>query len=261
MLTIYHWEPDANSGKPIRAAYEKGVAFESRSVDLLGFDQHSPEYLKINPNGTIPSMVHDGVLVAESTAMMEYIDARFEGPPLRPADPFERWRMRWWCRFFDQFVGPSVSMIGWSFFVGPAMRGRDPEEMKARIARIPLKERRVAWSKAIYGTFSPEELAESRRRIALGIEHLEGALRERPWVAGMTYSIADIVGFNMFAGLPMMSPDVANDQKNPRLMRWLREIYRRPAARKSLELGRTEMMRRYAHLESPGSAGQGSSHA
>ena len=83
MLTIYHWEPDANSGKPIRAAYEKGVAFESRSVDLLGFDQHSPEYLKINPNGTIPSMVHDGVLVAESTAMMEYIDARFEGPPLR----------------------------------------------------------------------------------------------------------------------------------------------------------------------------------
>src|SRR6185437_7510933 len=41
MLTIYHWEPNANSGKPILAAYEKGVAFESRYVDLLGFDQHS----------------------------------------------------------------------------------------------------------------------------------------------------------------------------------------------------------------------------
>jgi len=248
MLTIYHWEPNANSGKPIIAALEKGVAFESRYVDLLSFDQHSPEYLKINPNGTIPGMVHDGVLVAESTAMMEYIDAAFVGPPLRPSDPFERWRMRWWCRFFDQFVGPSVSMIGWSFFVGPAMRGRDPEELKARIARIPLKERRVAWSKAIYGTFSAEELAESRRRIALGVEQLEAALGERPWVAGMTYSIADIVGFNMLAGLPLMSAEEASDQKTPRLMEWLRKINERPAAQKALELGRTDMLRRYTHL-------------
>jgi glutathione S-transferase len=60
MLTLYHWEPNANSGKPIMAAYEKGVEFESRYVDLLGFEQHEPDYLKINPNGTIPAMVHDG---------------------------------------------------------------------------------------------------------------------------------------------------------------------------------------------------------
>jgi glutathione S-transferase/GST-like protein len=248
MLTIYHWEPNANSGKPILAAYEKGVEFESRYVDLLSFDQHTPEYLRINPNGTIPSMVHDGVLVAESTAMMEYIDAAFAGPPLRPDDPFERWRMRWWCRFFDQFVGPSISMFGWSFFVGPSVRQRDPEELKARIERIPLKERRIAWSKAIYGTFSPEEMAESARRIAFGVGHLEAALSERPWVAGTSLSIADLVGFNMFAGLPVMNAEVANDQKTPHMMEWLRKINERPATRKSLELGRTELMRRYTHL-------------
>jgi hypothetical protein len=91
---IYHWEPNANSGKPILAAFEKGVEFESRYIDMLGFEQHASEYLKVNPNGTIPGMVHDGVLVPESTVMMEYIDASFEGPPLRPSDPFERWRMR-----------------------------------------------------------------------------------------------------------------------------------------------------------------------
>jgi len=248
MLTIYHWEPNANSGKPIMAAFEKGVQFESRYIDLLSFDQHTPEYLKVNPNGTIPSMVHDGVLVAESTAMMEYIDAAFEGPPLRPRDPFERWRMRWWCRFFDQFVGPSISMFGWSFFVGPAVRQRDPEELKARIERIPLKERRIAWSKAIYGTFSPEEMAESGRRIAFGVGHLEAALSERPWVAGSSYSISDMIGFNMLAGLPVMNAEVANDEKTPHLMEWLRKINERPATRKSLELGRTEMMRRYVHL-------------
>lgn len=249
MLTIYHWEPNANSGKPIMAAFEKGVPFESRYVDLLGFEQHAPEYLQINPSGTIPSMIHDGALVAESTVMMEYIDAAFPGPPLRPGDPFERWRMRWWCRFFDQFVGPSISMFGWSFFVGPSVRQRDPEELKARIERIPLKERRIAWSKAIYGTFSAEEMAESRRRIELGVRHLEAALGERPWVAGGSFSIADIAGFNMFAGLPLMMADVANDTKTPHLLEWLRKLNERPAAGKSLALGRTELVRRYAHLQ------------
>ena len=252
MLTLYHWEPNANSGKPILAALEKGVEFESRYIDMLGFEQHSPEYLEVNPNGTIPAMVHDGVLVPESTVMMEYIDATFEGPPLRPSDPLQRWRMRWWCRFFDQFVGPSISMFGWSFFVGPAVRQRDPEELKARIERIPLRERRIAWSKAIYGTFSAEEMAESGRRIALGVENLEAALTERPWVAGDSYSIADIAGFNMFAGLPVMNPQVANDTATPHLMEWLRKINERPATRRLFPLGRTDLMRRYVHLDRKG---------
>ncbi len=249
MLTIYHWEPNANSGKPILAAFEKGVEFESRYIDMLAFEQHAPGYLQINPNGTVPAMVHDGVLVPESTVMMEYIDATFAGPALRPDDPFERWRMRWWCRYFDQVVGPSISMFGWSFFVGPAMRQRDPEELKARIGRIPLQERRVAWSKAIYGTFTPEEMAESGRRIAAGAGHLEAALAERPWVAGNSYSIADIAGFCMLAGLPLMNPQVANDTATPHLLEWLRRINERPAVRRSLALGRTEMIRRYAHLD------------
>ncbi len=261
MLTIYHWEPNANSGKPILAAFEKGVEFESRYIDMLAFEQHAPEYLKVNPNGTVPAMLHDGVLVPESTVMMEYIDGSFPGPKLRPEDPFERWRMRWWCRYFDQVVGPSISMFGWSFFVGPAMRQRDPAELRARIERIPLKERRIAWSKAIYGTFSPEEMAESGRRIAEGVRHLEAALGERPWVAGNSYSIADIAGFNMLAGLPLMNPQVANDAVTPHILEWLRKINERPAIRKSFALGRTELVRRYAHLDRQAAPGAAGTHA
>ena len=51
MLTIYHWEPNANSGKPMLAALEKGVEFESRYIDMLSFEQHAPAYLQVNPNG------------------------------------------------------------------------------------------------------------------------------------------------------------------------------------------------------------------
>ena len=54
MLQLYHWEPNANSGKPMLALAEKGVPYESHYLDLLKFDQHQPAYLAINPDGTIP---------------------------------------------------------------------------------------------------------------------------------------------------------------------------------------------------------------
>ena len=41
-VTLYHWEPNANSGKPMLALMEKGVAFNSHYLDLLNFDQHKP---------------------------------------------------------------------------------------------------------------------------------------------------------------------------------------------------------------------------
>jgi GST-like protein len=249
MLALYHWEPNANSGKPMLALAEKGLEFESRYLDLLNFDQHKPEYLKINPNGTIPAMVHDGLVLTESTAIMEYVDAAFPGPPLRPRDAVERWRMRWWMKFFDQYFGPSLSMIGWSIFVGPSVRSRDPAQLKAAIERIPLKERRIAWSKAIYGSFSPEELAESRRRVSFGVAQLETALTRHPWLAGGSYSLADINGFNNAFGLPLSQPEACNDRATPRILEWLRKIYERPATQKIWAMGRTALAARVSYLK------------
>ena len=183
---LYHWEPNANSGKPMLALAEKGVDFESHYIDLLKFDQHQPEYLKINPDGTIPAMVHGDRVLTESTPMMEYVDDAFDGPPLKPTDPKERWRMRWWMRFFDAYFGPSLSMIGWSVFVGPAVRQRPKEELEAAIARIPLESRRIAWRKAMFNEFGEAELAESRRRVQFCTGVLEDHLSRHEWIAGKT---------------------------------------------------------------------------
>jgi glutathione S-transferase/GST-like protein len=111
---------------------------------MLQFDQHKPEYLAINPQGTIPAMTHGSRVLTESTAIMEYVNAAFPGPDLMPSDAQDRWRVRWWMKFMDQWLGPSFSMIGWSVFVGPRVRERDPEELAAAIERIPLPERRRA---------------------------------------------------------------------------------------------------------------------
>lgn len=248
-VALYHWEPNANSGKPMLALFEKQVAFSSRYLDMLGFDHHRPDYLAINPEGTIPAMTHGDLVLTESTAIMEYIDEAFPGPALMPDDPVARWRVRWWMKFMDQWLAPSFSMIGWSIVVGPAMRDRDPDAIAAAIERIPLAERRVSWRKAVYGLFSDAEPAESRRRVALGVDLLEAELAKRAWLGSDAYSLADINGFNLAYGLPATQPQLANDERTPHLLRWLRAIYDRPATRACWALGRTDMAARLKVLE------------
>lgn len=245
-VTLYHWEPNANSGKPMLALMEKGVPFASHYIDMLQFDQHKPEYLAINPQGTIPAMTHGSRVLTESTAIMEYVNAAFPGPELMPADAQDRWRVRWWMKFMDQWLGPSFSMIGWSVFVGPRVRERDPEELAAAIERIPLPERRAAWKKAISGDFSAEEMAESRRRVALGIAKLEEELGKRDYVGSHAYSLADINIFNSTYSLPLSQPDLASKEKTPNIMRWLKRVYEREAVRKTWAMGKTDMAARYS---------------
>jgi len=255
MIRLFHWEPNANSGKPMLALLEKGVEWESCYTDMLAFDQHKPEYLALNPTGKIPTMIHDDLVLTESTMIMEYVDDAFEGPPLRPSDAWERWNMRRWCRLLDEYYGPSLSMIGWSRFIGPMVRQRDPAELQAALDRIPTPERRKAWEKAIYDRFGEAELAESARRVGVAARMMEAALSKSEWLAGSEYSLADIDGFNMCYALPLSLPEVSNEQATPHLMRWLRACYSRPAVRRCFAMGRTGMAERVKYLsEGPGDA-------
>src|SRR5437016_12223368 len=101
-VTLYHWEPNANSGKPMLALMEKGVAFQSRYLDLLNFDQHQSDYLAINPQGTIPAMLHGDRVLTESTAIMEYVDNAFAGKRLMHDDNRHRMRLSWLRRCTQQ---------------------------------------------------------------------------------------------------------------------------------------------------------------
>ena len=63
MLDLYHGDPAANSLKSMLCLKEKGVEFNSHFVNLHEFEQHSPEYVKINPNGQVPVLVHDSAVI------------------------------------------------------------------------------------------------------------------------------------------------------------------------------------------------------
>lgn len=237
MLDVYTWEPNANSGKPLLALTEKGVAFDYHYVDLAKREQHSPAFLRINPYGTVPALVHDGTVLTESSPMLEYIDEVFPGPPLRPTEPALLWRMRWFCRFMDVNLCPALAMIGSHAVASVRFANADPRELERAIARIPLPERKRSWSMLMFNRIPAEELAESHRRVAEAIPMYERALSEFPYLAGPAFSLADINAMCTIYALPLQRPEQVNDRCTPHLMDWYRRCHARPGIRAAFALG------------------------
>jgi len=80
MVELYHFWSSVCSVRCRMALEEKGVKWTSRYIDLFKFDQLKADYLAINPDGMVPTLVPDGAPVHESTIINEYIDAAFAGP-------------------------------------------------------------------------------------------------------------------------------------------------------------------------------------
>jgi glutathione S-transferase/GST-like protein len=248
MLDVYTWEPNANSGKPLFCLHEKGVPFTYHYIDVGAHKHHAPAFLAINPDGTVPAIVHDGFTMTESTPAMEYIDEAFAGPSLRPADPYHRWRMRMLLRYFDTVVSPALAMIAANRLAAPRFAGQDPAELKRKLERIPLPERRATWEKLMLQSTPPEEIAESERRVADAIRRFDGILGRRQWIAGDSFSLADIGVFATFHSLPTTREYQVNDVVTPHLMRWLRACHARPGLQAALAMGRGFVTERAAEV-------------
>jgi glutathione S-transferase len=73
-FTLYN-APQSTCSQRVRFELNaKGLPFEEKKLDLLAGDQLKPDYLRLNPNGVVPTLVHDGVVVIDSSVIIEYLD-------------------------------------------------------------------------------------------------------------------------------------------------------------------------------------------
>lgn len=236
MLELYHAEPVANSMKVLLYMKEKGLDFISHYVDLLRFEQHEPAFVAINPNGQVPVLVHDGRVVTESSVIDEYLEDVFSDPPLRPADPFERSRMRIIVKFIDDYALPSLSIIGWHRMLRQVATSIDANAFEQLMERVPLKEQQDKWRTIAGDSFPENTLSDCFRKLGISARRLDHALSDGPWLAGGSYSLADINAYTLAATLPGMVPEIANVDATPRLIEWLARMDERPAVQAALAM-------------------------
>jgi glutathione S-transferase len=229
MIELHHaWASSASRRVRLFLA-EKGVPYVGRLVKIGAFEHHTPEYLKLNPGGVIPALVHDGRAIAESGVICEYLDEVFPEPPLRPADPYERAQMRLWVKFADDTCLPNLIVHNWSQHLQPIAQKWSDQELEQRLARIPTRQRREFWHRIARKPFTDLEKREALDALTGALDRVEKALANGPWLTGKTYSLADIAVVPFVRRIEELAPDALAAARRPKTADWWARIRARPA--------------------------------
>jgi glutathione S-transferase len=230
MLELYHAGLSQASVKVRTTLKEKGLAYKSHYLHVPEGEHLSADYLAINPDGQVPALVHDGEVITETSVINEYLDDAFPDPPLRPASPVERARMRRWSQIVDEHLFHAIATIGWAFGIGPILRERGLAEFEKSLARLKIHSKREKWRKAYHG-FPQEDIDAAREKITYSVTRMERALAEHPHLAGPTYSLADINVLSSAERMPRWAPELMNQKVSPRSWDWLQRMMARPAVK------------------------------
>ena len=110
MIELYHNDMSVCAAKVRSVLAEKRLEWRGIHMDLRAGDTQKPEYLKLNPNAVVPTLVHDGCVVIESTVIGEYLDDAFPQHPLR-GDAREKAQMRLWTKQLDEGLHIAVGIL------------------------------------------------------------------------------------------------------------------------------------------------------
>jgi glutathione S-transferase len=193
MLKLYDCAESPFCQKTRIVLAEKDLSYETIPVNLKAGEQKSPDFLKLNPFGTVPVLIDDEVIVYDSTIIDEYLEDEYPHPELMPNDSAARARVRTLEDYADNaFIRVTDVIL---------------EEM-----RKPEAER------------NGERLNAARQQVLRMLAVLDGSLAGRSWLIG-NFSLADVAFAPRVIVLPALGIDVDPQWKN--LVGWIQRLNQR----------------------------------
>jgi len=234
VLFLYHGSTSVCAIKVRIALAEKALEWDGELLDLMRGDQHLPEYAKLNPNRVVPTLVHDGRVVIESTLIIEYLDEAFPAPPLMPSDPYRRALARLWMKKIDDYLHAACSTVTFATANRKALLRLTPDELEARFQRMPDPAYRERQRLAIAHGLDAPHVAAAVRQHDKYIGEMETALRHASFLAGDAYSLADAAATPYVNRAEMIGMDVLWLGRRPGVAAWLARMRERPSFERAI---------------------------
>jgi len=178
-------------------AHEKGVAYE---LKLLSPGNADPEFRAASPFGKIPAIRDGDYLLADSSAIVAYLDAKHPEPALLPANPQARGKAVWFDEFADTVVGHSGLKVLFNRLVGPKLLKIGGDEAIAAQGEAELP---PLWN------------------------YLESVAPADGWLVG-DFGLADIAVASIIKSLSYVKVDPRPDAY-PAIAAWLARVHARPS--------------------------------
>ena len=134
--------PQSTCSQRVRFVFNtKGLPFDQVKLNLLAGDQLKPDYLKLNPNGVVPTLDHDGRIVIDSSAIIEYLDEVAPAASFTPEDPVARAHMRALMHYIDEMPAAAVRVPTFNLAFLPGFQKMSAEDFTAMAELKPLAPR------------------------------------------------------------------------------------------------------------------------
>lgn len=198
MTLKIHGIAASRTARPLWLLEELGVPYEHVSQSYLGGATRAPEFLALNPNGHIPVLDDDGVVVWESMAITLYLARKFGGP-LAPAN-----------------LAEEAEVLRWTFWAVTECEKDALSVLMHRVA-MPADKRDPAVADQAEGNLG--------RPFAI----LNAHLASRPWIAGDRFTVVDV---NVASVLAWAQVSRKLMEANPQVADWLKRCLERPAQQK-----------------------------
>ena len=237
MLELYHCEPLGASANLLICLKEKGLTYKSHHIDILKLENHQPDYLKLAPQGQVPVLVDEGKVFTDATFTLEYLVEKYPSPRLATSDPAGWYDVQALFNQIDMPLSASLRLLGWNLVMLPSMSQAEKDDFRKRVAALPPRPQQAGWAQVTSDAeASEDQLENARDRIRSAVARVESILSRQSWLAGSDYSIADIGAYAMVRTLPSLMPNDVNEQKTPKLVKWLSVIENRPAVKAVLAM-------------------------
>lgn len=236
-LKLYNFPQSTCSQKVRLVLWEKGLDFLDRPVNSKIQEHLSPWYLKLNPNGVVPTLLHDDEVIVDSSVIIEYLDEVFPEKSLTPKDPVQRAHMRKWMRYFEEVPTPAIRVPSFNQYLSKRFDKLTQEEFEDFVDTHPIRKQFFKKMRKEEG-FDGFETDLAIDRLRQTIQYMETGLEKSggPWLMGECLTLAD------YCIAPTI--DRMNDlglaklwQDQTRVGQWYENIKSRDAYRKTYYRG------------------------
>ena len=231
MIELYYFENSICSDRAVMTLAEKGVTdWVPHHIHLFKGEQFDPEYLKLNPKAQVPTLVHDGEVIRESSVIADYLDDLYPEPPLKPKSRPAIAQMQEWIKEADEAGYEGVAALSFIAVFRAKLLAMPDAERDAYWAGQTVLERTQRQQSCVFdGYRSPYAL----RAIAAwerAFAKIDKTLADgRPWLMGEQFTLADLNLAPFVArldGLQLVEPWL---EDRPHGKKWWRAIQARPS--------------------------------
>jgi glutathione S-transferase len=244
-FTLYN-APQSTCSQRVRFVLNaKRLPFAEVKLNLLEGDQLKPEYLKLNPNGVVPTLDHDGAIIIDSTVITEYLDEISPDDTFTPEDPVERAHMRTLMHFIDEMPAPAVRVPTFNLAFLPSFQKMSRDAFVAMAESKPLR-REFMLTMGQTG-FPKPDMDAALARLRRTYERMDAEIERSggPWLLGKEITLADVAVMPSIVRIHDLGmPDW---QDLPRVVTWFDNIRAHPAFKPTFYHG-SLLSERFPHL-------------